>query len=63
MEPRAMTQASPSERTRLPIDDEVDYRWPHRAGTLSFRTAVDAPEPCPRLESAVAISFFYGAPS
>jgi hypothetical protein len=46
-------EASAKVRAGPPIDDEADYGWPVWAGTLSFRTIVDPPEPCPRLDPAV----------
>ena len=51
----AIDEASAKVRTGPPVDDEEDYDWPVWAGLLPVRTVVDAPEPCPRLDPAIAV--------
>ena len=51
----AIDEASAKVRAGPPVDEEEDYDWPVWAGVLPFRTVVDAPVPCPRLDPAVAV--------
>ena len=51
----AIDEASAKVRDGPPVDDEEDYGWPVWAGVLPFRTVVDTPAPCPRLDPALAV--------
>jgi uncharacterized protein len=50
-----LDEASAKVRSGPPIDDEPDYALPVWAGVLPMRTAVERPEPDPRLDPRVEL--------